>query len=185
MRTFSHAIVTAALGSQAKVRRGSLAAFVVGSVLPDLPLGILTLLALANSTDMDAAMVYMDQLYFESALWIALHNIPHSFMVMGVLSLLAYAFRQKRWGRWLLWYAAGASLHIAFDIFTHAVDGPLFLYPLSDFRFQSPVSYWNPQYYGRIFTVFEYSVDAVLLGVLGVRFLKERRLRHANRNEQP
>lgn len=183
MRTFSHAIVTAALGSQAKAKGGSLAAFVVGSVLPDLPLGVLTVLALINSTDMDAAMVYMDQLYYESALWIALHNTPHSFVVMAVLSLLAYAFKQNRWGCWLLWYAAGASLHIAVDILTHAMDGPMFLYPLSTFRFQSPVSYWNPEYYGRVFTVFEYSVDALLLVVLGVRFLKARR-RHAYKNEQ-
>jgi len=181
MRTFSHAIITAAIGSQKKVKLGGLVAFVIGSVLPDLPLGVLIVLAVMNSPNMDTAMVYMDQRYFESALWIALHNIPHSFVVMGVLSLLVYAFRQKRWGRWLLWYAAGASLHIALDILTHVMDGPLFLYPLSNFRFQSPVSYWDANYYGSVFTVFEYSVDAVLLVVLGVRLFKAQRLRHINK----
>jgi len=178
MRTFSHAIITAAIGSQKKAKPGSLVAFVIGSVLPDLPLGVLIVLAVFNSPNMDAAMVYMDKRYYDSALWIALHNIPHSFVVMGVLSLSVYAVRQKGWGRWLLWYAAGASLHIAFDILTHVMDGPLFLYPFSNFRFQSPVSYWDPNYYGRVFTVFEYSVDAVLLVVLGVRVFKARRLRH-------
>ena len=174
MRTFSHAIVTAAIGSKAEVGRGSLTAFVVGSVLPDLPLGVLTLLALSNTADMTSAMVYMDEAYYSSPLWIALHNVPHSFVAMGVFSLLVYPFRQRRYGRWLLWYAAGASLHTIFDIFTHATDGPMFLYPLSTYRFQSLVSYWHPDYYGRLFTLIEYSVDALLVALLGLRFWKYR-----------
>ncbi|MEM7736334.1 MAG: DUF4184 family protein [Deinococcota bacterium] len=174
MRTLSHAIVTAAIGSKAKVGQGSLMAFVVGSVLPDLPLGVLILLAINNTADMTAAMVYMDEAYYSMPLWIALHNIPHSFVVMGVVSLLAYLFKQRRWGRWLLWYAAGASLHIAFDMFTHATDGPIFLYPLNTYRFPSPVSYWHPDYYGRLFTFIEYSIDALLVALLGLRVWKYR-----------
>jgi len=174
MRTFSHAIITAAIGSKANVGRGSLIAFVVGSVLPDLPLGVLTLLAIVNTVDMSAAMVYMDEAYFSNPMWIALHNVPHSFVVMGCLSLLAYAFRQMRWMRWMLWYAAGTCLHISADILTHVSDGPMFLYPLSTYRFESPVSYWHPNHYGRLFTLFEYSIDVLLVAILGLRFWKYR-----------
>ena len=175
MRTFSHAIIVAAIGKRAEVGRGSLFAFVIGSVLPDVPLGVLTLLAIVNTPDMSSAMTYMDQAYTSSPLWIALHNTPHSFVVMGLLSVLGYVLIRRRWGRWLLWYAAGATLHIAIDIATHAGDGPMFLYPLSDYRFNSPVSYWNPAYYGRAFTAFEYLLDAALLVYLFIAYRSPKR----------
>lgn len=169
MRTFTHAIVTAAVGRRVALGRGSLAAFIVGSVLPDLPLGVLTLLAIFGTSSTDAAMSFMDRAYISSPLWIALHNTPHSFVVMGGLSLVGYALLPRRWGRWLLWYAAGAVLHVISDILTHAMDGPMFLYPLSSFRFQSPISYWDPDYYGRAFTMLEYTLDALLLAFLVTR----------------
>ena len=175
MRTFSHAVVAASLGRKSRLERGSLLALVLGSVLPDLPVGVLMVLALLEEPDMDAAMVIMDRAFYSSPLWIALHNTPHSFAAMGALSLFAYLFVQRRWGRWLLWYAAGATLHITIDIFTHATDGPMFLYPLNDFRFESPVSYWDPAYYGQLFAALEYSLDAVLLGYLGISFWRSRR----------
>lgn len=158
MRTFSHALVTAVIGRKAEVERGSLVAFVVGSVLPDLPVGVLTIVANLQASDMGAAMVAMDRA-LSSSFWLTLHNVPHSLVVMGALSLLGYVFSKRRWARWLLWYAAGATLHIVFDIFTHATDGPLFLYPLSQLRFSSPVSYWDPVHYGQAFTLFEYLLD--------------------------
>ena len=170
MRTFSHAIVAATIGKKAEIGRGSLLAFIVGSVLPDAPIGVLTLLAIVNTPDMSSAMTYMDRAYTSSPLWIALHNTPHSFVVMGLLSVLGYVLIRKRWGRWLLWYAAGATLHIVIDIATHAGDGPMFLYPLSDYRFDSPVSYWDPAYYGRAFTAFEYLLDAILLAYLFISY---------------
>lgn len=50
MRTFSHALITVALGKRAKVKpKGSLAAFLVGSVLPDVPLFVLTALTMLVS----------------------------------------------------------------------------------------------------------------------------------------
>ena len=177
MRTFSHAIVTTAIGRKTQLERGSLFAFVLGSVLPDLPVGVLTVLALLENPDMEAAMVIMDRAFYSSPLWIALHNTPHSFVAMGILSLLVYPFRQRRWGRWLLWYAAGATLHIIIDIVTHAGDGPMFLYPLSDYRFDSPVSYWDPAYYGRAFTAFEYALDALLLLYIGLTYWRGRERR--------
>ncbi|CAN5836940.1 hypothetical protein BH24DEI2_BH24DEI2_16360 [soil metagenome] len=79
-----------------------------------------------------------------------------------------------RWGRGLLWFAVGAALHTLIDIFTHAGDGPLFLFPLTTYRFDSPVSYWDPVYYGRAFTVLEYALDALLLAYLGVTWWRRR-----------
>lgn len=64
--------------------------------------------------------------YATNPLWIGLHNISHSLVVVGVVSLLGFFFARTIWGRGLLWFAAGATMHIVIDIFTHAGDGPLF-----------------------------------------------------------
>lgn len=170
MRTFSHALITTVLGKSARLKRGGLVAFVLGSVLPDAPVGVLMVLALLENPNMQEAMDIMDRAFYSDPVWIALHNTPHSLVAMGVLSVLGYALRRRRWGRWLLWYAAGSVLHIVIDVATHAGDGPMFLYPLSGYRFESPVSYWDPAYYGRAFTVFEYLLDAVLLVYLFVTY---------------
>ena len=55
-------------------------------------------------------------------------------------------------------------LHTLIDIPIHYDDGPLLLFPLNwDLRFMSPVSYWDPNRYGIPFTIFEHSLDIVLL----------------------
>lgn len=37
--------------------------------------------------------------FLTNPLWIALHNTPHSFVVMDALSLLGHLFLQRRWQR--------------------------------------------------------------------------------------
>ena len=170
MRTFSHALVTAAIGRGAGTSRGALSAFVAGSVIPDMPLMLLAALSMLSSPSWDEGMQRMHATYEIDALWIALHNLPHSLIALGLLALVMFGFRQQRWAVLTLWFAAGAALHSVIDIFTHAGDGPMFLYPLSTFRFDSPVSYWDPAHYGRVFTVFEYSLDALLILYLSLRY---------------
>ena len=41
-------------------------------------------------------------------------------------------------------------MHCALDFLTHHDDGHHHFYPLSDFAFESPISYWDPGHYGRI-----------------------------------
>ena len=116
----------------------------------------------------------MHATYETNALWIALHNLPHSLVALGLLALVMFGFRRRRWARLALWFAAGAALHSVIDIFTHAGDGPMFLYPLSTFRFDSPVSYWDPAYYGRTFTALEFILDGLILTYL-VRAMSQLR----------
>lgn len=75
----------------------------------------------------------------------------------------------------MLWFALGAGLHSAIDILTHAGDGPLLLFPLNwTYRFSSPVSYWDPEYYGRIFAPIEHVLDVVLLIYIFVNWRRNR-----------
>ena len=47
--------------------------------------------------------------------------------------------------------AASALLHQFFDFPLHNDDAHSHFLPFSDWRFQSPISYWDPRHYGHIF----------------------------------
>ncbi|QQA41611.1 hypothetical protein [Pelagovum pacificum] len=52
--------------------------------------------------------------------------------------------------RWAVLLAASALLHIAADIPLHAGDAHLHFWPLTDWRFVSPVSFWDADHHGRL-----------------------------------
>ena len=63
----------------------------------------------------------------------------------------------------MLWSMA---LHVGLDFLTHHDDAHRHLLPFSDWRFASPVSYWDPAFYGTWFAAAE-----LLLVVAGNRWL--------------
>lgn len=170
MRTFSHAILGTVVADRFRPSRGELIAAALGSVAPDLPLLLLSGWTLLTSPTSEEGHARIHEAYATDPLWIASHNTLHSVVVLGVLALLGWAALRwrRRLGGWLLWFVAGAALHAGIDIITHATDGPRFLFPLSwEVRFESPISYWDPAYFGRLFTVVEISLDFVLVSILG------------------
>lgn len=173
MRTFSHVVIALAAGN--RVKRRSLLAFAASSALPDLPLLTLTGVSLLSSPSWTEGMTRMHDAYETSPVWIGLYNAPHSLVVLSVTALVTALLKPSPPKKLLLWGLAGAALHTIIDIFTHAGDGPRFLYPLSRLRFQSPVSYWDPAYFGRAFTIFEYSLDTlILIYLLTIRLWRRR-----------
>ncbi|NJO39952.1 MAG: metal-dependent hydrolase [Cyanobacteria bacterium CRU_2_1] len=147
-------------------------AFLLGSVAPDLPLWILSLGGMIyyhyilGWSVAETFRLMFDDLYFHNPIWIASHNFLHSPLIL--LVSLAIIWRSRRninsRSRWLFWFLLACSLHSIVDIFTHADDGPLLLFPLSwTIRFSSPVSYWDDRYYGRAFQQFEMVFDLVCM----------------------
>jgi hypothetical protein len=58
----------------------------------------------------------------------------------------------------------GTLFHTFIDIFTHNSDGPLLFFPFNwQYRFASPISYWEGAYYGRAFMFVEYTLDLLIL----------------------
>lgn len=175
MNTPSHLIINAALRKRA-VAGGAVAiargAFLLGAVLPDIPLGLLWvgayifyryLIGDASFTPMDPRF---DQLYFTNPLWISAYNVLHAPLLQLLVLALCRGGRLAAGTRrnWWFWFAAGCMVHTALDIPTHGDDGPLLLFPLEwSIRFHSPVSYWDPRHFGRQFGVFELALDIGLL----------------------
>lgn len=75
-----------------------------------------------------------------------------------------------------------ALLHLGFDFLLHNDDGRAHFWPLSNWIFQSPVSYWDPDHYGNIAGAIEVALSLLCCGILWRRFtglLDARADRHA------
>lgn len=137
----------------------------IGSITPDVPFTIMTIVTwLVGGSVTELHM----RGFFEDPWVIALHNIPHSFITVGLLLVLLPLAPQKQLKVWLWWFSLGLFGHILLDIPTHANDGPMFLYPLSQYRFSSSMSYWDPEYGGIWFLKFEIILMVLSIGGLWV-----------------
>ena len=61
---------------------------------------------------------------------------------------------------WLLFFAS-MGLHILSDFPLHHDDAHRHFFPVSDWRFQSPLSYWDPRFHG----VLIFSLEALVVAL--------------------
>lgn len=181
MHTYSHLLWTVAGGrwiaARTRVRTGALLA---GSVAPDLPLLVLTLMFWAGQPDVgpgtDALFgAAYDTLFFHDPVWVVSHNMLHAPLVLAGLAGIGWAARRagKGWGAALMWFAVGCAAHAAIDIAVHRDDGPLLLFPFDwETRFTSPVSYWQAAYHARWVAGIEHLVDLAVLAWLGTGLVR-------------
>ena len=109
------------------------------------------------------------QHYFEPPMQtlIALFNsVP---IYTGLLALGLWR-RGKVWATMLWVFAAAALLHIALDAPVHGHDAYRHLWPLSDWRFFSPVSYWETDLHARWVSLAELAIVLGCAAVLWRRF---------------
>jgi hypothetical protein len=178
MNTPSHLIINAAL-RKAAIARGVTtiprSTFLLGAVLPDIPLWLLWMGAYAYYryalADPDVTLMdpMFDRFYFTDPFWIGSHNLLHAPLILVSALALLWRFRDASGarGHWWFWFVAGCLVHTSLDIPTHVNDGPVLFFPLDwSYRFQSPVSYWDSHHFGREFAIFELLLDLVLLGYL-------------------
>ena len=184
MNTPSHLIINAAIAKRSNKTKPRINtnAFIWGSVAPDLPLYILTLgstlTQTLTGTPLNQALnTIFNTLYFTNPWWISAHNFLHA-PPMLIILLAASTTITRVTGRafgWFNWFLAGCALHSLIDILTHHDDGPLLLFPFNwRVRFHSPVSYWDPAYYGNVFWLFELLLDVALLVYLLLPVIKRR-----------
>lgn len=79
-------------------------------------------------------------------LWQTWTNAGHSIPLMAAVLAVAIAVKRD----WLRIFALAGLLHVAFDFPVHREDGHAHFWPLSDWKFVSPVSYWDVNHYGGI-----------------------------------
>ncbi len=67
-------------------------------------------------------------------------------------------------------FSAAALLHLAFDLPFHHDDAHPHFWPFSDWRFRSPLSYWDAAHYGNLVALAEVGLAALLIALLWRRF---------------
>ena len=172
MTTPSHLIMTLALHRRMRAKPIPRTAVGMGAIAPDIALIILMSLGTFwfsvqyPWTLAEGHRYAMDAAYYTNPAWVIAYNLLHAPLVLGLLLILTWRARwsQAGWARWVFWFTSAASLHTIIDIGTHHTDGPLLLFPFNwHLRFHSPLSYWDPQYYGFWVLGFELVLDLGLL----------------------
>jgi hypothetical protein len=165
-------------------------ALLFGSLLPDLALILITLVCLTrdyflnvfnsslwNSHDYSVkantellnlswTASLFDDWFFNNPVVITLQNTFHSPLLLLLFIISSYYFWTKKralYG-WFFWMCCAAMLHSIVDIPLHADDGPLVFFPFDwDYRYTSPLSYWDPSHHGKEWSFFEHSLDTVII----------------------
>lgn len=162
MNTPAHLIFAAAAFARPDRRAVNLAAL-AGGLLPDVPLFLMVGWALYLQGI--APQVVFDQMYFSDR-WQAVFAIDHSLPLWSLALILGLALRSAAG----IAVAGSGLLHAAIDFCVHHDDARRQLWPLSDWVFHSPVSYWDPQHYGLVAAPVEFLTCLALSVILWRRF---------------
>ena len=141
MNTPAHAIFNLALlGRKQQPEWNPL--IIWGALIPDLAMfGFFLLLKLTRVPD---RQIWSVEYY--RPVWQNIFDFFNSIPL--ALIGLAITLYFRRTGIALLF--ASILLHCLEDLPLHHDDGHRHFWPLSNFRFESPISYWDPNYYGAI-----------------------------------
>ena len=131
----------------------------LGAVLPDLPMVVFY--AYQRLVALVPERVIWSQLYFESR-WQAFFDLFNSLPLIALGYALAWRARGAAW----MALFASMGLHCLLDLPLHREDAHAHFFPLSSWHFVSPVSYWDPSFYGRVIAGAELALLLLGAGVL-------------------
>lgn len=149
MRTVSHFLITALVWDLLNRRRPPIhtgKGFLLGAIIPDVPLMLLTLWYFVHRLKSDnppseESPFYgpeYDNYFFENRYWIALTSLFHApFLLLMYFLLAALVYwLDHAIGSPLLWFCASCTFNSVLDILTQVQDGVLVLFPFD----------WNYRY---------------------------------------
>lgn len=115
----------------------------LGAILPDLP--VLAFYFICRFFFGFSDDKIWKDLYYRDR-WFNLFATFHSIPVTAGLCLLGVGLGVN----WLALLGASMLLHNIVDLPIHANDAHRHFFPITNYRFKSPISYWNPRFWGRI-----------------------------------
>ena len=166
MLTQSH-VAIALLVAARSGKRAAITGAILGGITPDffmVPMVLISRFVLRQ----DMGQIWNETFY--AAPWWTIDQIANSaplyvgLMLTGLLA--SRRWRKSIWPPFLAAFALAGLLHVVFDFLTHASDGHIHFWPLSDYVFRSPISYWEAEHFGRIFGVVEALAGLLAAGLL-------------------
>ena len=148
MTTQSHVILNIALLSKRDKPFLHLYAF-FGAVVPDLPMYIFFIVeSLIRKTPQRELW---GSRYFAEA-WQNFFDLFNAVpLILIVLGVGYYLLNSER----TVVFAWSMLIHCVFDFLTHHDDGHHHFFPISDFVFESPISYWDEDHYSGVVALVE------------------------------
>lgn len=146
-----------------------------GALLPDLSLYVMWAQARAKGISNE---VIFSELYFQE-FWQQIGAVTNSVPLFALVLLIAILVGGRllhrdadchRLASLVVAVSAAALLHVACDLPLHHDDGHPHFWPLTNWVYSSPVSYWDPAHHGTLWSVFEVALGASLVIVLWGRF---------------
>ena len=158
MKTPSHAIINLALLTKPQLPQANIA-IVIGGILPDIPIFIFYFWAKFIARLPEAKI--WSEAYYQPLIQ-NIVAIFHSTPLAIICWLISYYFG------WQIMQFICISLlfHSLLDLPVHNDDAHRHFFPFSNYRFISPISYWDPKHYGPIVALIE--ILLVLLATLQV-----------------
>jgi hypothetical protein len=168
MNTQSHVIMGAVFfgrGIPSKAWAGAL-----GGLIPDMPMFLIVLVLKLNG--MPAHQIF-SEMYWQNW-WQVTNAIGHNLWLWSGLVILGLVNRDRlstsvrafdNWTRVSL-FAGSALLHTIVDFFCHREDAHMSFWPVTRWKFISPVSYYDWNHYGMWFSLFEVALGLTLSVIL-------------------
>jgi len=166
MNTVAHMLVASAVLARRESPKRNLAVL-AGALLPDASMFVFFGWSRIQGWSGEETW----NIHYWTEPWQTLGAVSNSFVLFAVLGAIAV------WRRSILLavICAAALLHLGADFPLHADDAHRHFWPLTDWRFFSPVSYWDPAYHGWLGSVIESLCVLVSLSLLWLRFTGARR----------
>jgi membrane-bound metal-dependent hydrolase YbcI (DUF457 family) len=182
METYSHSFFTWVLAKHGvEAGRAAGVAGAVGAAFPDLPSFAGTAYYVGVSFlwkgwDSMGSEEILDAIYFSGpfgATGSALHSAVPPILLLILYAVLRLRRRDTR--MILLWFLLGWLGHTVADFLTHVDDTRALFWPISDWEWSSPVSYYNSLYYGREFFAISHGLMLLIVLWLLVKRIVGRR----------
>lgn len=181
MNTYSHAFFTWLVAKHGvrgpKSGRAAGIAGAVGATLPDLPSVAGAVYYWGKRDEMPRESL-LDAVYFTGPFG-GTGSAMHSLMLPATLLLSYWLLGLGGTDRRgiILWLLIGWAGHTVADFLTHAEDTRPLFWPISGWEWSSPVSYYDPAYYGFAFTLVSHLAILFFIVLLSVRRLRLRKIR--------
>ena len=142
MDTPTHVVVNLLLVGP-RVRRTYATPVALGALAPDVPMFLFY--AAERLRGATEEQIWTGR-YFDAG-WQLFFDVFNSLPIIAVAALVAW---RLGWPAWLAFFVS-MGLHGVCDLLVHHDDAHRHFLPFSDWRFASPVSYWDPAHHGRTF----------------------------------
>jgi hypothetical protein len=175
VNTQTHLLVAAALFAKPDEPKRN-AALIIGALLPDA--AIFGLFGWAVLTGVPQSELW-GRIYFSEPM-LTFTAIGNSAPLYVAIALLGWFSARSRSGvpaeeplptlPALAVLGLAALTHLAGDFPVHVDDAHPHFWPFSDWRYRSPISYWDSAHHGRAFSAFEAALGLSLAVILMQRF---------------